>query len=511
MTRPALALVTLAALGGGLGACGGDSTAYIVVTVEGRAAVHDATTLKITLSNGGTMRTDELVLGTKTFPVTFSISAPGRTGDLGIDVEALDQAGLLVGKGATTSMVDTLTASVMLESADFVINTDFAGDQFPSDDFEAHGFQVAAASDGTWTAAYRDACMAPCNMFARRFDKTGRPVSTKVAAGINGFPISTSLTSGSSTPAIATSGTTTAEVWDFEDSSVMPATAGIACRSIDATGQGIPAQIAVASDASPDVVSIAPLSNGNFALSWNSLSTAVIRSAIVKPDCSLLPLSLTTVSTTASANRAVVASTTQAPGAIMYAFIVAGGVRVRLANNTNTYATPMDLQFLPKTPTESVTSVRVAPLGTGFAVIVRWALDAGTGPGRIELYRTTATGAVMGSSIPVTTKSGSDFDSHEAFGVATRADGVMMIVWHACLTNGDGSGCGVFGRAYRSDGSPVGEEFVVPTTTTGDQTNPSVVGLDDSFAVIWKDDSGQAPDVAGAAVRGRIIYPTATN
>lgn len=496
-----------AAAAGLLGGCGDEQT-YIIVTVTNRAAVHDAANLKVTLSNSGTMRTDELALKATPFPVTFSISAPGRTGDLGIQVEAIDQNGILVGRGETTSTVEAPTASVMLETADFVINTDFADDQFPSNDYEAHGFQVASASDGSWTAAYRDKCSAPCNMFARRFDKTGRPVSTKLAAGTNGFPVSTNLTSSLSTPAIATAGTTTLEVWDYDDPA--STTVGVACRSIDATGMGSPDQISVATDPSTDVVSIAPLSNGNFAVAWSALiTTSVIRAAIIRPDCTVLSAA-TTVSTTASARKVSVASTGQTQGTVMYAFVIDGGVRVRLANNTNTYTSGTDVQFLAKTATENVESVRVAPLGTGFAVLVRWALTAGsTGPGRIELYRTSNTGAVIGSSILVTNKSGSDFASSEAFGVATRADGVLMVVWHSCLTNGDGSGCGVWGRAFRENGTPVGDEFGIPTTTIGDQTNPSVAALDDAFAVVWRDDSGTAPDIAGAAIRGRVIYPTA--
>jgi hypothetical protein len=498
-------LACLACLGAGTSACS-DEESYIIVTVNGRPAVHDATNLKVTLSNSGTMLTHELPLTNKMFPVTFSISAPGRAGELGIQVDAVDMNGLLVGRGETTSTVEMPTANVTVETADFVINTDYAGDQFPSDDYEAHGFQVAAGSDGTWTAAYRDRCTAPCNMFARRFDKNGRPVMAQLAAGTNGFPISTQLTSSLATPAIATAGTTTAEVWDFDDPA--STTVGVACRSIDASGSGIPNQTTVATDASTDVVSIAPLSNGNFAVAWSAfLTTGVIRAAIVKPDCSVLSAA-TTVSTTASARKVSVASTGQTQGTVMYAFVIDGGVRVRLANNTNTYSSPADIQFLPKTATEVVESVRVAPLGTGFAIVVRWALATGAmGPGRIELYRTTNTGAVIGSSILVSNKSGSDFGSSEAFGVATRGDGVLMIVWHSCLTNGDGSGCGVWGRAFRTDGTPLGPEIVIPTTTTGDQTNPSVAALEDSFAVVWKDDSGTMPDIAGSAIRGRIIYP----
>jgi hypothetical protein len=54
---------------------------------------------------------------------------------------------------------------------------------------------------------------------------------------------------------------------------------------------------------------------------------------------------------------------------------------------------------------------------------------------------------------------------------------------------------------------PLGAEITVPTTTVGDQTKPSVAALPgDAFAVIWRDDSAQAPDTSGSAVRARIVY-----
>ena len=169
------ALVVLCALAGipALGACGGDD--YLVVTVDAPPAVHDARTLDVSLSNAGSMRTDSLVLGALGFPVTFSISAPGRTGEIAIDVAATDPGGLVVGRGTASATVGGADLRIVLETTDFVVNTDYAGSQFPSSDFEAAGFQLAAAPGGTWTAVFRDACTADaCNMFARRFDAAGR-------------------------------------------------------------------------------------------------------------------------------------------------------------------------------------------------------------------------------------------------------------------------------------------------------------------------------------------------
>src|SRR5436190_6632342 len=123
-----------------LAACGEDAT-YMTVTVDKRAAVHDATSLKVTLANAGSMRTDDLDLGAHPFPVTFTLSAPGRSGDLTITVDALDTAGTLVGRGIGQAKLDDMTAAVVLDSADFVVNSEYANDQFLTSDYEAVGFQ----------------------------------------------------------------------------------------------------------------------------------------------------------------------------------------------------------------------------------------------------------------------------------------------------------------------------------------------------------------------------------
>jgi len=191
----------------GLVACGGtdDSGSYLIVTVSTRPAVHDAKTIKVKLTNAGSERSDDLEMTPKGFPATFSVSAPGRTGDLGISVDALDADGLLVGRGETTTTIESPTAEVMVDSADFVVNTDYADDQLLSNYSPANGFQLAAVADGTWTAVHSAACDTPCNIFGRRFDPSGRPVSSQAAAGTNAFPVTTRLTSFWSTPTAAAS------------------------------------------------------------------------------------------------------------------------------------------------------------------------------------------------------------------------------------------------------------------------------------------------------------------
>lgn len=483
-----------------LGACSDPATnqAYTVVTIDGVPAVHDVNVLRVTLSNAGSERTDELAFN-GTFPFTFSVSAPDREGVLGIQVDALDDNDFVVGQGSSMSTVDAPTAQVMLDSTDFVVNTDVAGDQFPSDDFEAHGFQVAADASGLWTVGFRDSCSTPCNMFARRFDVTGAPASTRVAAGTNAFPVSTELTSSFfNTTAVAVAGPATLVVWGFSEPA--PSTIdGIACRSLDTQGNATPSQLEIPNETNAEVVSIAPLSNQNFVIAWNASVTATtIRSAIVRADCTVLT-GPTSVSTVANPRKASVTSHPTA-NKILYAWIVASSIHVRIASLTNVFEI-VDTEFLPA-GTDPVEFVRVAPLGSGFAIVARHP------SGHIDLYRTNAAGAVMGSPTVVSMNAGTDFMSTEAFGVAgNAATDQVFVTWQACDTNGDGQGCGIFGRVINADGSPATPELTIPTTTVGDQTNPSVTSLpNNAWAVVWRDDSAQAPDTSGSAVRARIVY-----
>src|SRR6266699_2719680 len=125
----ALAAVVLVAAG-----CGTDH--YLVVTVDARASVHGAAKLSITATNAGTMVSNSLALAGHAFPVTFSISAPGRSGELDLSVQAVDDKGLVVGLGSGMTTVDATDAMVKLDPTDFVVNTDIAADQFLTTDFE---------------------------------------------------------------------------------------------------------------------------------------------------------------------------------------------------------------------------------------------------------------------------------------------------------------------------------------------------------------------------------------
>lgn len=504
-----ISLGVLLGLGAVASAGCGDDDHYIVVTVGARPAIHDPVALTVTLSNAGTSRMDTLSLPAPEFPTTFSISTPGRTGELGIRIDAVDAGGLVVGSNSVTTTVDASTVAIDLESVDFVVNTELTGDQFTTDDFESSGFQLAALPDGTWTEVFRDGCQQDgCRIYARRFDATGVPVDSALAAGTSAFVLSTENTDGRSTAAVASSiaatvtspATTTIAVWDF---GAQDGTLGIACRALDAAGAAASAQTRIAVE-DADVVSIAALADGNFAAVWTAFPgeniPSVIHASIIKPDCTgTAPQTLSDVAK--DAGRAAV---TSSGDRVLYSWISEGQVHVRTAMLSGQPITA-DTVLIAKAGDDEVAQARIAPAPDGgFVLAARWD-PMGDGPGRIDLLRLGADGVATGPATLVTDRSAND-DNPESFGIATRGDGTVFVVWASCEAFSDGSRCGTFGRFHRDTGEPIADSFTVPTSITGDQVRPSVVALPDAFVATWTDLSASAPDTSGVAARARIVY-----
>jgi hypothetical protein len=68
--------------------------------------------------------------------------------------------------------------------------------------------------------------------------------------------------------------------------------------------------------------------------------------------------------------------------------------------------------------------------------------------------------------------------------ISALKNGGFVCVWSS--QGQDGSGIGVYGQRFGSDGMPVGREFRVNTKTVNDQNQPSVAGLNDGgFVVTW--------------------------
>jgi hypothetical protein len=406
------------------------------------------------------------------------------------------------------AVVDAISIDATPVNEDFVVNSDYAGSQFLSNDFEAAGLQLAAVSDNQWIATFRAECV-DCDVLARRFDADGVPLHDDLTADTSQFAVNLTKTTSASIPAVAAgpaasspSGTERVAIvaWD-QNGGAMP---GVACRGFDQDGNATSSQVMIATD-NADVVAANAIGNGNVVVTWQTfISTSVIRSTVVTRECTPLaaPMTVSTASGNFGARRAHVAAN---DSVVMYTWILDGDVHVRVGNVSGGLF-GSDTMLVAKTATEEIDHVRIAPWGPDFVVAARWASINGTGPGKIELYRVSPTGQIITGPHVVTTNSASDFASDKAFGIAVRDDGIVMVAWHACVA-GPGS-CDVFGRLMRPSGEGVVTVAqVLPTTTAGDQINPSVIAVGNRFVAAWNDNSGTAPDQSGGAVRARIIIP----
>jgi hypothetical protein len=113
----------------------------------------------------------------------------------------------------------------------------------------------------------------------------------------------------------------------------------------------------------------------------------------------------------------------------------------------------------------------------------------------VAARRFDTSGAPIGASFRVNTYT-PDNQNHPS--VAAAADGSFVVVWHAYLQDGDGSG--VYGQAYDPAGVPAGGEFLVNTYTTSYQGYPAVSSdAAGNFVVVWtsQDQDGSNQGVFG--------------
>ena len=95
--------------------------------------------------------------------------------------------------------------------------------------------------------------------------------------------------------------------------------------------------------------------------------------------------------------------------------------------------------------------------------------------------RYAADGTTAGSEFRINTRT---TDQQHSPSITALSDGGFVVTWMSA--NQDGSGWGVYGQRYAADGSVTGAEFRANTTTTGDQQSPTVTGLKDGgFVVTW--------------------------
>jgi len=138
------------------------------------------------------------------------------------------------------------------------------------------------------------------------------------------------------------------------------------------------------------------------------------------------------------------------------------------------------------TQTQSVFFGRAVGVGASGDFVVAWTsfyVQDGDGHG-VFGQRFQSDGNRAGSEFQINTYTTSN-QANAA--VAVQDTGDFVVVWQSSPGGQDGSGSGVFGRRYSSDGTSLAGEFQVNTYTSGDQRYGSVaVGPNGTFVVAWQ-------------------------
>lgn len=146
-----------------------------------------------------------------------------------------------------------------------------------------------------------------------------------------------------------------------------------------------------------------------------------------------------------------------------------------------------DSEFLVNTTTASHQMVpSIAALADG-GFVVSWQSDSQDGSGYgVYAQRYDANGAELGREFRVNTATASDQGSPS---ITALADGGFVVSWHSYGQDGDDYG--IYAQRYDASGEARGGEFLVNTTTTSRQIDPSITALaDGGFVVSW-DSFGQ--------------------
>ena len=130
--------------------------------------------------------------------------------------------------------------------------------------------------------------------------------------------------------------------------------------------------------------------------------------------------------------------------------------------------------------------------------VVAWASSGQDSDGLgVYAQRYDADGTALGGEFLVNTTTA---DDQEAPSVTALTDGGFVVTWES--NNQDGQTWGIYGQRYDADGMAQGTEFQINQTTDDSQYASSVTGLSEGgFVVTWRSDGNQ--DGSDSGVYGR--------
>ncbi|QDU82545.1 Proprotein convertase P-domain protein [Polystyrenella longa] len=376
-------------------------------------------------------------------------------------------------------------ASGLPDGGEFVINQTTAGSQQLGDITYLDNGNIVVTWTGGGTGDGN-------GVFARIFDTSGNPVG-------NEFLVSTTTAGAQQNPSLVTdSAGGFAAVWHGAGTGDG---AGVFFRRFDNTGTALTSEVLVnqTTSGTQETASVTQTTDGNFVVVWsgegtgdaNGIFARRVTAAGATPGNEILINSVTAnaqISPTVLAgesNSFLAAWSTQVAGADY-------DISIRKfdgSNNPETSEQTVNLELANRQWNPSL-----AKRGSNY--IIAWSgrgLEDTFGVFTRE-YDASLTAQTSEVLLSASTLGNQRTGSAGQRSVSAANDGRYVVTWYS--DEGDGDGSAVFAQLYRADGSKVGSEFVVSTTTANDQQHPSVaMRFNGQFVIMWQSDSDNGPGV----------------
>ncbi len=154
--------------------------------------------------------------------------------------------------------------------------------------------------------------------------------------------------------------------------------------------------------------------------------------------------------------------------------------------------TPVTAEFQAHTFTTGPQSQPVAAFGAGGEFLVVWTSEQDGNGNGIYAQRFAYDATKLGPEFQVNTFTTGD---QSAPAVAADATGDYVVAWHS--DGQDGDGYGIYAQRLAADGSPMGPEFRVNTTTVDQQVNPTLALTPDRELLVAWQSNGQDGSLGG--------------
>src|SRR5262249_45646355 len=201
-----------------------------------------------------------------------------------------------------------------------------------------------------------------------------------------------------------------------------------------------------------------------------------------------------------------------------------GTIFVIYENNGDIFGRTLDANWNPlsaevmlnTTVAGTQTQARLTTLSNGNIVVGFQSddnADGGGGTGQVIRNRVFSTAGDVWTPVSINGSTNDFVVDTTGTGDQTRerlarlADGRVLEVWQSS-DPGDGSGTNIRGRITAAPGDPTGAaaDFIIDTTTAGDQLRPAILGFDDGRRLVYWHSFESGTDT----VRGRFVHANGT-